>query len=123
MSELKDYKIDAEQGIVYGLRGKPITKRMKGYIHIWNKGRFTSVSISAHRLIWTRVHGPIPDRLEINHINGIKSDNRIANLELVTKSENAIHAYAIGLQSSSGNKNGRAIGKARALAAALTEEV
>lgn len=123
MSELKDYKIDAVKGIVYGLRGKPITKRVKGYIHIWNQSPVTSISISAHRLIWTRVHGPIPGHLEINHINGIKSDNRIANLELVTKSENAIHAYRIGLQSASGGKNGRAIGKAKALTASATEAV
>jgi hypothetical protein len=36
--------------------------------------------------------------LTINHINGNRSDNRLANLELATMSEQMIHAYRTGLQ-------------------------
>lgn len=56
--------------------------------------------ISAHRLIWIVFVGPIGS-LVINHKNGIKNDNRLDNLELVTESENSRHAYESGLNKSS----------------------
>lgn len=44
-----------------------------------------------HRIIWEMVNGPIPKGLHIDHINGVKSDNRITNLRLATPSQNAIN--------------------------------
>lgn len=42
-----------------------------------------------HRVIWTYFNGEIPDGYQINHLNEIKTDNRLCNLELATPKENA----------------------------------
>lgn len=50
-----------------------------------------------HRLVMLSFVGP--SELETNHKNGIKSDNRLENLEYVTRSENEYHAYKNNLKS------------------------
>lgn len=42
----------------------------------------------AHRLAWLVVHGATPAG-QIDHINGDRADNRIANLRMATPSQNA----------------------------------
>lgn len=49
----------------------------------------------AHRLVWRHYRGPIPAGLTVNHKNGVKSDNRLANLELATHSEQQVHARQV----------------------------
>ena len=46
-----------------------------------------------HRLVFEAFRSAIPDGLEINHINGNPSDNRLKNLELITRSEKMKHRY------------------------------
>lgn len=101
----RQFRVDPELGAVYGPRGKRVGwSSTHGYLRV-HAGRG---SASVHRIVWESVHGPIPVDREINHINGIKSDNRIANLELVTRGENIAHAYRHGLRNASGERNARA---------------
>lgn len=84
----------------------PVPKRgtQKSYAGMWNKqhawkvvgsgtstNRYLSVKIdgksySVHRLIWFFASGLEPEF--IDHINGIKSDNRLENLRTVSHLEN-----------------------------------
>jgi hypothetical protein len=56
-----------------------------------------SRSRCVHHLVMEAFVGPRPGGLQINHKNGIKTDNRLENLEYITASQNIRHAMAMGL--------------------------
>ena len=59
------------------------TRHQYGYIQIKIVGKIRK----AHRLAWLYVHGVWP-QYTIDHINGIRDDNRISNLRDVTDVQN-----------------------------------
>lgn len=52
-------------------------------------------STSAHRVQWIANNGPIPEGKEVNHKDRNKANNRLDNLELVTRGENIRHAVKL----------------------------
>lgn len=50
-----------------------------------------------HRLVCSHFKDNIKNDMCINHIDGIKENNNIDNLEYISYSENAKHAYRLGL--------------------------
>jgi len=65
----------------------------------------------AHIMVWEAFKGPIPSGLEVNHEDGNKERPILANLDLLTKSENHKHAYrvlkrTINVRPQPGEKNG-----------------
>ncbi len=45
----------------------------------------------AHRLVWFYVYGVWPEA-DIDHINGVRSDNRIINLRALSRSDNVMNS-------------------------------
>ena len=78
-----------------------------GYLVIKILGRY----YAAHRLAWLSVFGEWPKE-EIDHVNGDRADNRIANLRGATRSQNNRNTRLrkdnkIGLKGMSARPNGR----------------
>ena len=69
-----------------------------GYLRIalYKEGKYRKFKV--HRLV-AFAFVPNPDNLpEVNHINGLKTDNRPCNLEWMTRRDNSLHAIKYGLQ-------------------------
>lgn len=90
LKELLDYREDGAFVWKVNLRGRFAkagmvagSKRPDGYIGIC----VDQHTLLAHRLVWFWHHGTMPEH-EIDHINGIKHDNRIENIRPATRTEN-----------------------------------
>ena len=66
---------------------KPWIKR-NGYYQIGLRKQSIVKWYLVHRLVYEAFNGSIPEGLQVNHINEIKTDNRLENLNLMTPKEN-----------------------------------
>ena len=64
------------------------SKKTSGYWTINVRTPWGRKHLQVHRVIWELAYGPIPDGMEIDHIDRNPSNNRLSNLRLVTHSEN-----------------------------------
>ena len=63
------------------------SKASGGYCRVRVSG--TKINqVFVHRIIWETFKGEIPEGMQIDHINTIRTDNRLENLRLVTHKAN-----------------------------------
>ena len=82
-----------KDGDVINLKKKKIMKMSKnnsGYLYfgIYNKKLKKTKIYTQHRFVYEVFKGKIPPHLEIDHINGDKTDNQKINLQLLTHQQN-----------------------------------
>lgn len=65
----------------------------RGYLRIGLSNNGVSKTYKLHRLVAEMFIPKIDGKNQVNHINGVKDDNRVENLEWCNNSENQVHAY------------------------------
>lgn len=94
--------------------GSPYTVRRRIMKLVVSGAGYLAVTLSdsgiykrkyVHRLVASAFIPNPHFKKEVNHINGIKSDNRVENLEWASPSENIAHAYKSGLIKRPSGKN------------------
>lgn len=73
------------------------TRRKSGHLSVYLRINGTDSQREVHRLVAAAWIGPCPEGKEVNHIDGNPANNRAWNLEYVTRRENVLHAYRLGL--------------------------
>lgn len=88
LKEFPNYSVDKE-GFISNTKGKllkPVERN--GYLAIRLSKNNKVYHKSVHRLVYEAFKGTISEGYHINHINGLRNDNRLNNLEACTHKEN-----------------------------------
>jgi len=95
----REYSI-TKDGLIFSHRSLLILKtslNKLGYPQITLSKDGARKCFRIHRLIADTWLEPVEGKTEVNHKNGVKTDNYVENLEWATRSENIKHAWDTGL--------------------------
>lgn len=90
-------RLDPATGLLHWLSNRPNGTKAGGVAGSQKSVRYVrmevdGVRLSAHRVAWALHTGAWPpDDMQIDHINGVKSDNRPCNLRLASNSQNQMN--------------------------------
>ena len=122
---IKDFPnyLVTSRGRVFSLRHDKLKKKKQGksengylYVKLYKNGKQYHKSV--HRLVAQTFIPNHGNKTEVNHINEIKTDNRVENLEWMTHKENinhGTHNERVGKSNSDGRRKGYKHNRARAV--------
>jgi hypothetical protein len=91
----------SNMGRVRNAKGKLLSQQLvnSGYmvVHLYNSGKHTRRIASVHRLVAKAFVANPANKPEVNHDDGIKTNNISSNLVWSTRQENVTHSIANGL--------------------------
>ena len=94
-----DYGVNMEGEVMSFRRNKKLKSKIdKGYERVALSNNNQRKFFPVHRLVAIAFIPNPKNKPCINHKNGVKTDNRVENLEWCTYSENSLHAYATELE-------------------------
>jgi hypothetical protein len=96
------YEISSKGRVKSLIKGKNKILSLKGggnYAQLWLSKQNTKHRHYVHRLVAIAFLKNNGNKKQVNHINGIKRDNRVENLEWCTREENMRHAANNNLMS------------------------
>lgn len=91
------YIVSSEGKFINLTTGRTIEGHIQknGYVYVSLNDGVSEKNVRAHKIVATAFLRKEDGKNAINHKNGIKSDNRVCNLEWCTSSENQLHRYRV----------------------------
>lgn len=106
LNELFTY--DSDAGLLYWkIKPAPGVRRGSpaGYVDSsvgYHCIKLRGVKYRSHNLIWVMHYGAIPQGLEVDHRDHIRSNNRLSNLRLLNRAQQTINTFSRGFSKKKG---------------------